>query len=421
MSDHDQKRSGEIERLRALESSAHHDLQALVELAAQVCAVPKAAINLVTRDAQHQLATTGFEPGICARGDSMCAAVLDQEMSVVVEDASCDSRFACNPFVTGELGDVRFYASTPLATRTGVHIGRLCVFDDVPRSGLSAPEALPLLADRVVDLLELRVQKLELERTVCELAKTREELDRSNASLSAFAEQVSHDLRNPLTALITSLEVAQQDPGHEADAMLTNALRSGERMSELIGRLLDTARVGAHREAQPIDLVDLMAQVVVDLENIIGGDTAVHLTTPSLTISGDRPLLHAVLVNLVSNAAKFTRPHRPPVISVGAAATAQGWRIRVDDNGPGIAVEDRERVLGLHARLDTSIDGEGIGLASVRRMVTAQGGDLHLGVSPSGGLSVRIDLPRTEDQAPVNVGFSPAVNARTPSRKSAEL
>jgi len=397
MNDHDQRRSGEIDRLRALEPSVHRDLQALVDLAAQVCAVPKAAINLVTRDAQHQLATTGFEPGICARGDSMCAAVLDQEMSVVVEDASCDSRFACNPFVTGELGDVRFYASTPLATRTGVHIGRLCVFDDVPRSGLSSPEALPLLADRVVDLLELRVQKLELERTVSELAATREELNRSNASLSAFAEQVSHDLLNPLTALMTSLEVAREAPELESDAMLSNALRSGERMSGLIGRLLDTARVDAAREIQSIDLADTVRQVVADLEGVLGDDATVRVVTPAPPLSGDQPLLHAVLVNLVGNAAKFTRPHRDPEISVSAIETAAGWQIRVDDNGPGIPDQDRERVLTLHARLDASVAGDGIGLASVRRMVAAQGGELQLGTSPHGGLRVTLDLPRGAD------------------------
>jgi signal transduction histidine kinase len=399
MSDHDHQRSGEIERLRALEPAVHHDLQALVDLAAQVCAVPKAAINLVTRDAQHQLATTGFEPGICARGDSMCAAVLDQEMSVVVEDARCDARFACNPFVTGELGDVRFYASTPLATRTGVHIGRLCVFDDVPRSGLNSPEALPLLADRVVDLLELRVQKLELERTVTELAATREELARSNSSLTAFAEQVSHDLLNPLTALMTSLEVARAVPDDEGDAMLSNALRSGERMSGLIERLLDSARVGAHRESATIDLPELVAQVVTDLDGVLGEDAAVHLAEDAPTISGDGSLLYAVLINLVGNAVKFTRPHRAPEIRINATETPTGWRVQVDDNGPGIPGQDREHVLALHTRLDLSVDGGGIGLASVRRMVTDQGGQLRLGTSPAGGLRVSLDLPRSADLA----------------------
>ena len=90
------------------------ELQALVDIAAQVCAVPRAAINIITSTQQQQIATTGFAASICAREDSMCAAVLDDTDRVVVPDASLDDRFRENPFVTGILGTVRFYASAPL-------------------------------------------------------------------------------------------------------------------------------------------------------------------------------------------------------------------------------------------------------------------------------------------------------------------
>jgi hypothetical protein len=73
------------------------DLQALVELAAQVCQVPTAAINLIGDHEQHQLATVGFERGICAREDSMCNAVLHTSGPVIVPDARVDERFADNP------------------------------------------------------------------------------------------------------------------------------------------------------------------------------------------------------------------------------------------------------------------------------------------------------------------------------------
>ena len=94
------------------------DLQAIVDLAAQVVGVPTAAINLITDTHQHQIAASGFEPSVCAREDSMCAAVL-KDPTVTVADASRDERFADNPFVTGEIGAVRFYASSPLVTPEG--------------------------------------------------------------------------------------------------------------------------------------------------------------------------------------------------------------------------------------------------------------------------------------------------------------
>ena len=87
-----------------LGNAPERELQALVDIAAQVCAVPRAAINLITATHQHQIATTGFAASICAREDSTCAAVLERTDRVVVPDASLDARFRENPFVTGVLG-----------------------------------------------------------------------------------------------------------------------------------------------------------------------------------------------------------------------------------------------------------------------------------------------------------------------------
>ena len=118
-----------IARYRALDEPGGRDLHALAELAALVCGVPNAAINLITRDHQHQIAAAGIDPSVCSREDSMCAVVLDDTRTVVAPDASADPRFAANPFVSGVIDTVRFYASAPLTTPDGTTIGRLCVFD----------------------------------------------------------------------------------------------------------------------------------------------------------------------------------------------------------------------------------------------------------------------------------------------------
>src|SRR5690348_16842442 len=121
-----------IARYGALEKDGGRDLQALAELAALVCGVPNSAINLITRDHQHQIAAAGIDPSVCSREDSMCAVVIDDARTVVASDASADPRFASNPFVSGEIDTVRFYASAPLITPDGTTIGRLCVFDNQP-------------------------------------------------------------------------------------------------------------------------------------------------------------------------------------------------------------------------------------------------------------------------------------------------
>ena len=117
----DEQRVAEIERYRVLDDAApRRDLLALVEVAAEVARVPMATINLITDAQQHQVATVGFDAAVCRREDSMCNAVLHDGRPVVVPDASLDERFRDNPFVTGAIGDVRFYATHQLVTPNGI-------------------------------------------------------------------------------------------------------------------------------------------------------------------------------------------------------------------------------------------------------------------------------------------------------------
>lgn len=404
----DALRTAELVRLDALDSGSDRDLQALVELTAQVAGVPKVAINLISADAQHQVAAYGFDPGICARADSMCAAVLPEPRPVIVPDARADARFATNPFVTGEIGQVRFYASAPLVTRRGVHIGRLCAFDEEPHlDGLAVPEALAVLADRVVDILELRMRSRELERSVADLSQARAELTRANARLSTFAEQVSHDLRNPLTALLASVELLESEPALADDPTLGElvggARRSGERMSSLIERILDQARSSPARSsstgssatgssATRVRLTEAVDQVRDDLAVLLDGDAVVEVEADA-ELSCDPALLHVVLLNLVGNAVKFARTVAPPVVRVAAARAGARWRIEVADNGPGVPDAQRALVWEPYVRLRPDVDGTGIGLSAVRSMVEDAGGNVGLDDAPGGGLLAWVELP----------------------------
>lgn len=399
----DALRTAELVRLDALDSGSDRDLQALVELTAQVAGVPKVAINLISADAQHQVAAYGFDAGICARADSMCAAVLPEPRPVIVPDARADARFATNPFVTGEIGQVRFYASAPLVTRRGVHIGRLCAFDEEPHlDGLAVPEALAVLADRVVDILELRMRSRELERSVADLSQARAELTRANARLSTFAEQVSHDLRNPLTALLASVELLESEPALVDDPTLGElvggARRSGERMSSLIERILDQARSSPARSfatgssATRVRLTEAVDQVRADLAVLLDGDAVLEVEADA-DLSCDPALLHVVLLNLVGNAVKFARTVAPPVVRVAAARAGAQWRIEVTDNGPGIPAAQRALVWEPYVRLRPDVDGTGIGLSAVRSMVEDAGGNVGLDDAPGGGLLAWVELP----------------------------
>jgi GAF domain-containing protein len=241
----DMRRAAAIEEYGVLRRPPSAALQALTELAAMVTDVPMVTINLITADQQHQVATVGFDAAVCRREDSMCAAVLAEPGPVVVADARLDDRFRTNPFVTGALGAVRFYASHKLVTPDGTTIGTLCVFDEAPRDlDDRQVAALGALAGRVVDVLELELSRRRLEESQRQVAE-------AATRLSAFAGQVSHDLKNPLSAISMSLEMAREEAGAVDTAvsqdlveLLDRAGRSAVRMEAMIDEILVLARGG---------------------------------------------------------------------------------------------------------------------------------------------------------------------------------
>lgn len=363
------------------------DLESLVQLAATMCGVPTAVINIIDDRYQHQVAAVGFEPSSCSREDSMCAIVFQQPGQVMVPDASRDDRFASNPFVTGEIAAVRFYASSPLVTPEGVPIGTLCIFDDRVRDLL--PEharALDLLARQVVDVLEL--------------LRITHELGQSNEQLAQFAGQVSHDLRNPLMAVSGFLELATDSPEmanapHAAKA-LARAESAAERMAVMITDLLEFARIGGARPRRaPIELDDLVRSVVEDLDAAIEETGATVVLDVSRLVEGDATLLRALLQNLIANAVKFSAAAGVrPVVEVLAQRVSAGVRVAVEDNGPGVPPDQRERVFDLMERgVVRDVPGIGIGLSTCRRIVEAHGGRIEIDDAASGGASVWFILP----------------------------
>jgi signal transduction histidine kinase len=390
----DEVRVAQIGKYQVVTRPPRSDLIALVEIAAQVADVPMATINLITDTEQYQIATAGFEASVCAREDSMCNVVFQGGTPVIVPDASQDDRFRDNPFVTGVIGDVRFYATHPLRTPEGTLIGTLCVFDTVPRTLTEDQEAaLVHLADRVVDLLELELRTRELSSTVDHLRDTQAELERSNEVLAAFAGQVSHDLRNPLSAVTMALKLIaeENDEAGASSFLLDRALSGAGRMQVLIDDLLSFARLGGELARVPVDLGQVVAEVREDLATALAGATVVVDELP--TVTGDPVQLRAVVQNLVANAAKFTRRGEPAHIEIDSTRLGVIWRVEINDRGPGIAEEQRERVFQPLARVDESVEGSGIGLATCRRIVEAHGGRIGLDASSYGGTCAWFELP----------------------------
>ncbi|MEV6597859.1 ATP-binding protein [Actinoplanes sp. NPDC051346] len=187
MSADERQRLAALHEYRLLDAPADDELEAVVRVAAMVADVPTATLNLIDEYRQCQLTTTGFEGGDSARSDSMCAIRFSSGEFTYVPDASLDPTYAGNPWVTGLLADVRFYASAPLVTPEGHALGTLCVFDA-----------------RARELTEEQIARLkDLAQVVLALFERRRQA-RVNAQLLAEAENA----RQFTDAVLDTIDVA---------------------------------------------------------------------------------------------------------------------------------------------------------------------------------------------------------------------
>jgi signal transduction histidine kinase len=319
----------------------------------------------------------------------MCAKVFFSGQKTVVPDASQDPRFAHNPFVTGEIGKVRFYASVPLETRSGFVPGTLCVFSEAAQELTPAQvDILEVLAKQVVELLELQHRTAQLDRAYVEL-------EESNARLAGFAGRVSHDLRIPLTTMLGYLEMLQDDPNIQAIPGATEDLdsigASGRRMLAMLQDVLSYSRIGGSINPEFVSVRVAVEEVMWDLG--IAGQNMVEVQ--DFTVYADPGQLRTLLQNLVSNAMNYRSPQRDLQIRITGASNYHGSTLRVADNGKGIAPEDRAKVLEPLVRLHRDGDGPGtgLGLATCIAIAKAHGGDLTLTETPGGGTTAAVSFP----------------------------
>ncbi|GAA3618586.1 ATP-binding protein [Kineosporia mesophila] len=240
---------------------------------------------------------------------------------------------------------------------------------------------------------------------IARLAVTMNEmLDRLQAAQKAqrqFVSDASHELRSPLATLSATLEVVDSDVSGRAWAELRPVLQNEtERMGVLVANLLLLARAddqGLKIMSVEVDLDDLVMEEARRLRS--SSALEVPLSVVPVRILGDPYKLGQVLRNLVDNATRYAQS----TVALTVTTAGPTALIMVDDDGPGIAPGDRDRVFERFVRLDESRDrasgGAGLGLPIVREVVRGHQGDVAVGVSPYGGARFQVQLPISIDQA----------------------
>lgn len=164
--ENERDRLEELRRYRILDTEFEKDFDGIVELASEVCHSPIAMINLVDENRQWSKSRVGTDITESAREFSFCAHAINGDDVMIVTDALNDPRFSHNPYVLNE-PNIRFYAGMPIVVKSGHKLGTLCVIDRVPKTLNDRQlQDLRILANQVVNLLELRLSNLNLQRLV---------------------------------------------------------------------------------------------------------------------------------------------------------------------------------------------------------------------------------------------------------------
>jgi light-regulated signal transduction histidine kinase (bacteriophytochrome) len=223
----------------------------------------------------------------------------------------------------------------------------------------------------------------------------------ANRELEAFSYTVSHDLQAPLRQMLIFVELLDKSCSASLDEQgrgyLQDISQAGRRMRELIGELLSLSRISrVELSESPIDfnrLVEEARQALLAETKTRSIEWRIH---PLPLIHGDGALMRSVMVNLLSNALKYTRPRPVAQIEIGANSEGEEVVFFVRDNGVGFDAELKERLFGVFQRLhpSTKFEGMGVGLASVRRIIARHGGKTWAEGHVECGATIAFTLPR---------------------------
>ena len=231
--------------------------------------------------------------------------------------------------------------------------------------------------------LERRVEERthELQERNDALRRNAAELLAANTELDAFAYSVSHDLRAPLRSIDGFSQILLEDYAGTLDAAGRESLQrvraASQRMGTLIDDLLKLARVTrVEIRTEDVDLSSMAREIAAELQRATPERLVEFAIAPGLRTRGDARLLRVALDNLLRNSWKYTAKQPEPRIEFQSVDANGGQAFMVRDNGAGFDMQYADKLFGVFQRLHSpaEFEGTGVGLATVRRIITRHGG-----------------------------------------------
>ncbi len=304
--------------------------------------------------------------------------------------------------------DLVQYAETQLAGAIGAASARVMVASVVQEE----PPGLDEVMDILDEASQVRAYSRQLEEKSRELEAATAELRAANSQLQEldrmkddFISTVTHELRTPLTSIRAFSEIVRDAPDASAEdraRFLAIVVKETERLTRLINQMLDLAKIesgNAEWHASELDMGEVVREAVDSTSQLFRAKEvalSASIPAPAPRARADRDRLVQVLINLLSNAVDFSPPHHGRV-ELRVTAAAASLRVDVQDNGPGIAAADHEKVFERFRQVGDTLTGKprgtGLGLPISRRIIEHFGGRLWVESELGKGATFSFVLP----------------------------
>ncbi|MEI6608947.1 MAG: PAS domain S-box protein [Deltaproteobacteria bacterium] len=321
-----------------------------------------------------------------------------------------DRQRAMEKMQKGMSGEKITHFQTPMIKKSGEVVFFDCSFSRVYRDGAligAQGTAVDItyrkLADDEISLLNAELEQKVLHRTndlrdsqlallnlvddmsisAKVIASTNKTLEAANKEIESFSYSVSHDLRAPLRSIDGFSQILLEDYKKNLDDTGRNYLerirKATQNMGQLIDDMLKLSRVtSANLRLEPLDLSNMFREIIEKSQENDPARIADIIIQEGIIIDGDPTLMHIALTNLIENAWKFTGKEARTKIEFGSTSQAEKKVIFIRDNGVGFDMAYVDKLFGTFQRLHTTAEfqGTGIGLATVKRIITRHGGEI---------------------------------------------
>ena len=289
---------------------------------------------------------------------------------------------------------VKSYLAVPIISRSGEVLGGLffghsktAVFSESDEDivkGIAAQAAIAIDNSRLFETI----------------SQKNDELLKINNDLDNFVYTASHDLKAPvlnIEGLVYALTAAlKRDKPERIDDILDKIQLSIRKFKETIQALTEVAKTNKNleEELESFDIKELVNDELFSIQEALQkADATVELDIDCVDFRFSRANMQSIIHNLITNAVKYRSPERPPHIQLVCKRTAEGICLKVSDNGLGIDPSFHAKIFTMFSRYHTHVEGTGIGLYLVKRIVENNGGTIAIDSEPGRGTTFTIHLP----------------------------